>query len=455
MGIPGSPQRGQKGIALSSQQLQHHDIDVHELLSEIEMDQYAEVFLVNFGVNDTTYLNRKRLKGLRQQDYATMGISQFAHQKILKDHIDHALDFEFKSPVRKNQVRAKMETRFPSRNFDTQFAGARAATGGHSAKPMKIRKMRVEDMHIPEREIKHSHAQTSDISSRRRRSFDKQVWQCISHLRTSDKEQSEAALELRKGNTEVVAAIEKKAHDSRRRRSFDHSHNGTAFGNRALSADLIHKELHQLQVGHMRKLRKLLGAEEAYVLFLHGPSRDLLLVTEHAVWYRLPLGFSLMGQCAEAGAIVNCSAAYEDINFNSNLDEKLGVKSKQVLCYPLRGSRGAGSVIGVIMAVNKDGGFDHNDEETIAVISQNIADDLTSKFAELTSVADIMYGSAVVVMAHGGLLGVRRGSFHHSQGDGSLLRPTKASVGQRQQAYDVAKADPADIHSVHGPAMHT
>ena len=106
MSFPGSPQARSKGIALSSQQLQHHDIDVHELLSEVDLDMYAEVFLVNFGVNDTKYLNRKRLKELRLKDFATMGISQYEHQKILLDHIQHALEFEFKSPVRKNQVRA-------------------------------------------------------------------------------------------------------------------------------------------------------------------------------------------------------------------------------------------------------------------------------------------------------------------------------------------------------------
>jgi len=418
------------------------------------MDQYAEVFLVNFGVNDTNYLNRKRLKGLRLQDFATMGISQFAHQRILKDHVDHALEFEFKSPVRKNQVRSKMEERFPDRNFDTKFSDVKHT--GH--KPLKIHKLRVEDMHIPEREIKHAAHQKGqqEVSSRRRRSFDKQVWQCISHLRTTDKENREAAAELRQGNTEAVVQIEKKSHDSRRRRSFDHSHHGQAYGNRALSADLIHKELHALQSGHMKRLRKLLGAQEAYVMFLHGPSHDLLLVTEHAVWYKLPSGFSLMGQCAESGAVINCADAYQNPSFNSNLDEKIGVKSKEVLCYPLRGSRGAGSVIGVIMGLNKEGAFDSNDEETIAVIAQNIADDLTSKFQELTAVADIMYGSAIAVIAHGGIMGARSGSFHGTPGEGSLLRATKASVAQRARFYDSSQVDPNEIHSVHGgPAMHT
>ncbi len=344
-----------------------------------------------------------------------------------------------------------MQKRFPGRKFGND--------SGEIPISRNIHKLRVEDLHIPEREIKHSKAPGPDnaATTRRRRSFDKNVWQCITHLRTTSKENASAADELRHGHAEALVAIEKKSHEHRRRRSFDHAQSGIAFGNRALSADLIHKELHQLQSLHMKRLRKLLGCKEAYVMFLHGPSHDLLLVTEHAVWYRMPIGFSLMGHCAENGSIVNAQQVYEDINFNSNLDDKLGIVSKEVLCYPLRGNRGAGAVIGVIMGVNKDGGFDHNDEETIATIAQNIADDLMSKFVELTTIADIMYGSAIAIHVQGGQLGTRRrdGKGKSVLETGSLNRPTKASEAQRTHAYESDYGlSGKDVHSVHGPAMH-
>jgi hypothetical protein len=47
-----------------------------------------------------------------------------------------------------------------------------------------------------------------------------------------------------------------------------------------------------------------------------------------------------------------------------------------VLCQPLRGSRGGGSVTGVIMVVNKNGGFDAADEDLVASVVQKIAEDL-------------------------------------------------------------------------------
>ncbi len=285
------------------------------------------------------------------------------------------------------------------------------------------------------------------VTTRRRRSFDNNVWQCISHLRTTDNDNAAAAAAIREGNPEALVKIETLKHDSRRRRSFDHKNAATGYGNRALGADMIHRELHELQSKHMHKLKRVIGCAEAHIMFVHSQSHDLLLVTEHAVWYRLPLGFSIPGHCAETGHIVVTSNAYEDQLFNSNLDEKLGIVSKEVMCYPLRGARGAGAVIGVLMCTNKNGGFDNTDEEALATVAQHIAEDLMTKFHELTTVADIMYGTAVSLHVHGGIAGERRGSQSFNN---KVTRATSASVAQQARPYNSKEHATDGVHSIHG-----
>ena len=165
-----------------------------------------------------------------------------------------------------------MELRFPDRSFGPATGGAGEFTA------QKLHKLRVEDLQIPERELKkvpHS-ANQEKITTRRRRSFDQNVWKSITHLRTTDIENTAASNELRNGHVDAMVKIEKKLHDSRRRRSFDHKHGGTQFGNRALGADLVHKELHDLQTRHMKKLKQILGCAEANIMFIHAKTRDLL-----------------------------------------------------------------------------------------------------------------------------------------------------------------------------------
>ena len=189
-----------------------------------------------------------------------------------------------------------------------------------------------------------------------------------------------------------------------------------------------------------------MNCEEAHIMFIHERTHDLLLVTEHRTWYRLPLGFSVPGQCAETGATINVPKAYEDAFFNSNLDEKLGIKSRQILCYPLRGNRGAGTIIGVLMCTNKEHGFDENDESALADIASNMADDLHSKFRELTTIADIMFGSAVYVNGSNGTLGTRRGGANNTAS--TLHHSTAAMNAHKVSPYDPATAV-SSIHSVH------
>lgn len=65
MDFPGSPQARSKGLSLSSAQVQHNDIDAHELLGEIEMDMYGEYLLFdNYMVVDGVAQEKRHTRGL-------------------------------------------------------------------------------------------------------------------------------------------------------------------------------------------------------------------------------------------------------------------------------------------------------------------------------------------------------------------------------------------------------
>lgn len=391
--IPGSPKHT-KGLTLSTAQLHANDIDVYEWLAELDMGMYAECFLANFGVNDTNFLNRKHLMKVRLQDLPKMGITQYHHAKLIHDHIHHSLQYEFGSPVRKKQVDKKMRDLFPDKYPDIEHV------------PKKVGRLKVEDLHIPQRTVErarsNAHLDHKKISKQRRRSFDKQVWQNIHHLRSTDVSSANASEGLRDGDYKQAEAMESKAQEVRRRRSFDHNNDAKNFGDRALHSDLIHRELNGLQRAHIKGLRAMIGCEKAYISFLHEKSRELVLLGEHGKWYRLAEDLSIPGHCAANGIHMNVSDCDSDSRFNSNLDEKLGIVSKECLCYPLRDNKGAGKVVGVMMLVNKKDGFDLADEDTVANVVQRIAEDLFMKFKELNEVASIMAGSATFIMHKGG-----------------------------------------------------
>lgn len=391
--IPGSPKHT-KGLTLSTAQLHANDIDVYEWLAEVEMSMYAECFLANFGINDTNYLNRKHLKKVRLQDLPKMGITQYHHAKLIHDHIHHSLQYEFGSPIRKKQVDKKMRDLFPDKYPDIEHV------------PKKVGKLKVEDLHIPQRVIERqrsdAHLDHKNVSKLRRRSFDKQVWQNIHHLRTTDATSASASEGLRGGDYKQAEALESKVAEARRRRSFDHDNDAKNFGDRALHSDLIQRELHGLQRAHIKGLRAMIGCEYVFISFLHEKSKELVLLGGHGKWFRLAEDLSIPGHCAANGTHINVLNCDEDPRFNTNIDEKLGINSKECLCHPLRDRKGAGKVVGVMMLVNKDGGFDLADEGTVATVVQRIAEDLFQKFRELNEVASIMHGSAVYIGHRGG-----------------------------------------------------
>ena len=417
-----------------------NDIDAENWLSEIAMSQYLEVFLVNFSDSNSRLLNRKRLAQVRMDYLPKMGITQYSHQRLIMEHIRHTLQFEFNSPIRKREVQAKMQTANPA-----------SVTGG-------VGKFKVGKLpEIPERQSSSEHAaggggkkfadHHKQAAPTRRRSFDKNVWQSITKLRTNDASSLVAVEALRGGQYDMAEKMESKHNERRRRRrsfgedpTLDSSgrHKGHAYGNAVHSYGLMQQELHELQTTHLAKLRRLVKCEHASIYFINEKTRELLLVSEGGIWFRIAHGSGIAGYCVEHGETVNVQEAYNDPRFNSNLDEKTGWRTRNILCQPLRGQRGGGAVIGAVQCINKDPKegteFDASDAEHLAVCCQRIADDLHVHFQDLLHIAENVAGIAVFVSEKGGNTHVRGGEEH------KVTQPTAASTaGSRAKDTHVSE----------------
>lgn len=79
------------------------------------------------------------------------------------------------------------------------------------------------------------------------------------------------------------------------------------------------------------------------------------------------------------------------------MDVKTGFRTRNILCQPIRGMRGAGPIVGVIQMINKIGAdaFDSNDEEMLLTFVAGVADLLSAKFNNLINIAEKFAGKFV------------------------------------------------------------
>ena len=76
---------------------------------------------------------------------------------------------------------------------------------------------------------------------------------------------------------------------------------------------------------------------------------------------RVPVGKGVAGWVALHDTTVNISDAYNDERFDSSTDRKMGFKTRNILCGPLKNLQG--ELVGVIQVINKRGGqFESKDE---------------------------------------------------------------------------------------------
>lgn len=68
----------------------------------------------------------------------------------------------------------------------------------------------------------------------------------------------------------------------------------------------------------------------------------------------IPFGVGIAGTVAQTKTAVNIKNAYEDPRFNSEIDQKTGYKTKNILSMPICNYEG--DVIGVAQIINKKSG---------------------------------------------------------------------------------------------------
>ncbi|KAK0093139.1 hypothetical protein PV326_014227 [Microctonus aethiopoides] len=80
---------------------------------------------------------------------------------------------------------------------------------------------------------------------------------------------------------------------------------------------------------------------------------------------RFPINVGITGYVATTGETVNIPNAYEDLKFDSSVDDDTGFRHRTILCMPIKNS--LGQIVGVIQLVNKfdDLVFTKNDENFV------------------------------------------------------------------------------------------
>ena len=117
------------------------------------------------------------------------------------------------------------------------------------------------------------------------------------------------------------------------------------------------------------------GAERGTVFLVDRDKQEIwslvgLGLEQHEI--RLPITKGIAGWVAQHGEMVNLPDAYADPRFESEVDLRLGYRTRSLLCLPIRNK--AGETIGVLQLLNKKSGpFSRADENMLEAISDHVA----------------------------------------------------------------------------------
>jgi sigma-B regulation protein RsbU (phosphoserine phosphatase) len=119
------------------------------------------------------------------------------------------------------------------------------------------------------------------------------------------------------------------------------------------------------QTGAERGTVFLIDREREEIWSLVGMGLD-----QHEI--RLPINRGIAGHVAASGDTINLADAYADPRFESEVDLRLGFRTRSLLCLPIRNKDG--ETIGVLQLLNKKSGpFAHADEGMLRAISDHVA----------------------------------------------------------------------------------
>lgn len=117
------------------------------------------------------------------------------------------------------------------------------------------------------------------------------------------------------------------------------------------------------------------GAERGTVFLVDHERNEIwslvgLGLDQHEI--RLPVNRGIAGWVAQHGESVNLPDAYADPRFESEIDLRLGFRTRSILCLPIRNKDG--ETIGVLQLLNKrSGAFTPADEAMLRAISDHVA----------------------------------------------------------------------------------
>ncbi|MGA2096274.1 MAG: PP2C family protein-serine/threonine phosphatase [Candidatus Acidiferrum sp.] len=116
------------------------------------------------------------------------------------------------------------------------------------------------------------------------------------------------------------------------------------------------------------------GAERGTVFLVDREHNEIwslvgLGLEQHVI--RLPLDRGIAGWVAREGSAVRLENAYDDARFEPDVDRKLGFKTRQLMCLPIRSE--AGDIVGVLQLLNKAEGFSDEDEAFLDALSAHVA----------------------------------------------------------------------------------
>ncbi|KAJ3065164.1 hypothetical protein HDU98_011451 [Podochytrium sp. JEL0797] len=142
----------------------------------------------------------------------------------------------------------------------------------------------------------------------------------------------------------------------------------------------------------MQTAQELLNAERCALFIVDHKKKELWSsVAEGAGEIRIPINKGIAGYVATTGEVLNIPNAYQDPRFNRSVDIKTGFFTRNILCVPMRSSKG--QILGVAQLINKMPDpmiFTYDDEQLLVAFGALAASTIEKNmiFQDLQTILD-------------------------------------------------------------------
>ena len=145
--------------------------------------------------------------------------------------------------------------------------------------------------------------------------------------------------------------------------------------------------------------RDLSGADRCSIWLADPDHGELRTKVAHGVpEIRIPAGRGLVGACVESNETLLVNDTSADPRFAGQVDRESGYVTRSVLVIPLHGS--GGKVIGALQALNKPGGFSHDDVNLLQLAAAYAASAIeTQRLRQEAEVARLVYRELEIALS--------------------------------------------------------